>query len=161
VGPKDRNLADGEQVILNLRAHVKAVLRPLLVLVLVILALVALWWFLRGEAHYTVVMWVAGVVALGLVGWLVVVPILEWNAERYVITNRRSAHRTGILNRKGRDIPCTVSTTSRWTGACWTGCSVAAPSSSRTRRRSREWCCTTSRRSRACRAAAQPAVRGR
>jgi uncharacterized membrane protein YdbT with pleckstrin-like domain len=105
MGLKDRNLADGEQVILNLRTHVKAILRPLLVALLLVLALVALWWFLRGEDYYLVVMWIAGAIALGLAAWLVVLPVLEWNAERYVITNRRVAHRTGILNRKGRDIP--------------------------------------------------------
>lgn len=105
MGLKERNLADGEQVILNLRTHVKVILRPVLIGLLLVLALVALWWFLRGEDYYTIVMWIAGALALGLAGWLVVLPILEWNAERYVITNRRVAHRTGILNRKGRDIP--------------------------------------------------------
>lgn len=105
MGLKDRNLADGEQVILNLRTHVKAILRPVLVALLLVAVLVALWWFLRGEDYYAVVMWIAGAVALGLAAWLVALPVLEWNAERYVITNRRVAHRTGILNRKGRDIP--------------------------------------------------------
>lgn len=105
MGLKERNLADGEQVILNLRTHFKAILRPILLAVLLVLALVALWWFLRDQDYYTIAMWIAGAVALVLAAWLVVLPILEWNAERYVITNRRVAHRTGILNRKGRDIP--------------------------------------------------------
>ena len=105
MGLKDRHLADGEQIILNLRTHVKAILLPILWAVLLVLVLVLLWWFLRGEDYYSLVMWIAGAVALGLAGWLTVLPVLRWNAERYVITNRRVSHRTGILNRKGRDIP--------------------------------------------------------
>ncbi|MFX0539740.1 PH domain-containing protein [Ornithinimicrobium sp. Y1847] len=105
MGLKERNLADGEQIVLNLRTHPKAILLPVLYTVLLAAVLVLLWWFLRGEDYYVPVMWVAGGIALALAIWLTVLPILRWNAERYVITTRRVAHRTGILNRKGRDIP--------------------------------------------------------
>lgn len=105
MGLKERDLAEGEEIILDLRTHVKAILGPILWAVLLVLALVLLWWFLRGQDAYALVMWVAGAVALGLLVWLTLLPALRWQSERYVITTRRIAHRTGLLNRHGRDIP--------------------------------------------------------
>ena len=45
------------------------------------------------------------VVALGLLVWLVVIPFLTWISSQYVITNRRIITRSGILARRGRDMP--------------------------------------------------------
>ena len=67
--------------------------------------LVALWWFLRGTDAYVLTMWVAGAVTLVLAVWLVVLPFLRWNTERYTVTTRRISHRHGIVTRRGRDIP--------------------------------------------------------
>lgn len=105
MGLKERDLADGEQIVLDLRTHIKAILAPVLWALLLAAVLVALWWFLRDQESYVLVMWVAGAVALGLLAWLTLLPVLRWQSERYVVTTRRIAHRTGLLNRRGRDIP--------------------------------------------------------
>lgn len=101
----ERDLADGEQIVLRLRTHVKVLLVPLLLTVLLVGAVLALWWFTREETWSTVALLVGGAVALALAAWLVLLPLLRWNSERYVVTTRRISHRTGVLNRRGRDIP--------------------------------------------------------
>ena len=105
MGLNANQLTDGERVILSLRTHVKALILAVLWALVLIVALVVLWWFLRGESYYTLSMWIAGAVALALAGWLVLVPFLRWMTERYTVTNRRISHRYGIITRNGRDIP--------------------------------------------------------
>lgn len=46
----------------------------------------------------------AGVVAI-LALWLVIVPFLNWYTTTYTITDRRIITRTGILNKRGHDLP--------------------------------------------------------
>jgi uncharacterized membrane protein YdbT with pleckstrin-like domain len=45
------------------------------------------------------------VVALGLILWLVVKPFLTWLTTTYTVTNRRLITRSGVLTRRGHDIP--------------------------------------------------------
>lgn len=105
MGLRARHLIDGEDVVLRLRTHWKALVLAVVSAVLIVVGLVALWWFLRGTENYAVAMWVAGAVALVLAVWLVGWPVLKWRSESYTVTNRRISHRYGILNRGGRDIP--------------------------------------------------------
>ena len=105
MGLRDDQLTEGEEVVLRLRTHPKALVVAGIWALLLVVALVLLWWFLRDTAAYTVTMWVAGAVALVLALWLVGLPFLRWRTERFTITNRRISHRYGILTRHGRDIP--------------------------------------------------------
>jgi len=45
------------------------------------------------------------IIALVVVVWLVVRPFLTWMTTEYTVTDRRLITRTGILNRRGHDIP--------------------------------------------------------
>jgi uncharacterized membrane protein YdbT with pleckstrin-like domain len=47
------------------------------------------------------------VVALVIVVWWSVRPILAWITTRYVVTNRRVLVRNGVMARNGRDVPLT------------------------------------------------------
>lgn len=105
MGLRDHQLTEGEQVVLRLRTHVKALWLAVITAVVLAAVLVALWWFLRGTDAYVLTMWVAGAAALVLAVWLVVLPFLRWNTERYTVTTRRISHRHGIVTRRGRDIP--------------------------------------------------------
>ncbi|MGO0577876.1 PH domain-containing protein [Ornithinimicrobium panacihumi] len=105
MGLRDNQLTEGEEVVLRLRTHVKALLVAALWALLLLAALVALWWFTRGEDHYVMTMWIAGAVALALAAWLVGVPFVRWRSESYTVTNRRISHRSGVFSRRGRDIP--------------------------------------------------------
>lgn len=97
-------LGKDEVVVLHLRTHVKALIVPaLLLLVIAVLSgfafaipLVAGWDWLR---------WVIIVIALvALVLW-VVVPFLKWMTSTYTFTNRRIITRRGILFKSGHDMP--------------------------------------------------------
>ena len=99
-------LGKDEVVVLHLRTHVKALIVPtLLLLVIAVLSgfafaipLVAGWDWLR---------WVMIVIALvALVLW-VVVPFLKWLTSTYTFTNRRIITRRGILVKTGHDLPLT------------------------------------------------------
>ncbi len=98
---RERDLTDGETVVLELREHAKALLWPFVLLLLLAAVCVA-----------TVVLspsdpltWgVLGLSALGAVAW-VLVPWLRWRTTSYSVTTHRIAQRSGILTRVGRDIP--------------------------------------------------------
>jgi uncharacterized membrane protein YdbT with pleckstrin-like domain len=45
------------------------------------------------------------IVAFALIAWLVIKPFLVWISSSYTVTNRRLITRSGILTRRGHDIP--------------------------------------------------------
>lgn len=97
-------LGADEHVVLHLRTHVKRLLGPAAALILlgaatgVATALFPPEWV--PLAYYIE----AGVVAI-LALWLVIVPFLNWYTTTYTITDRRIITRTGILNKRGHDLP--------------------------------------------------------
>ncbi|QDO88751.1 PH domain-containing protein [Ornithinimicrobium ciconiae] len=102
---KDKQLADGEKVILSIRTHWKALAEPVALGIFLLALLWLAWWFTQDLSYGNWVTLAVGVLALGIAAWFVAIPILRWLTERYVITNRRISHRTGILTKVGRDIP--------------------------------------------------------
>lgn len=100
MGFSSRLLNDGESVVLHTRTHAKALLLPLLVLiVLIAIGEAGHFWLPRIASS---VLWV--IVALGVV-WYVVRPVLEWATATYTVTTRRLITRRGVLTRRGHDIP--------------------------------------------------------
>jgi uncharacterized membrane protein YdbT with pleckstrin-like domain len=99
INPKLLN--EGEHVVLSTRTHAKALLVPFfLLLVILALAVLADTTFAGGVVAWVV--WIAaGVLAL----WFTLRPFLEWLTATYTITNRRLITRSGVLARKGHDIP--------------------------------------------------------
>jgi len=99
-------LTDGENVVLSVRTHIKALLVPLLALVALLVVGVLLGKVFEDKAGGIprLVVWI--VVGLGLL-WYVVRPVLDWLAATYTVTNRRLITRHGILTRRGHDIPLT------------------------------------------------------
>ena len=97
-------LNEGEDVVLATRTHVKVLLLPAVVLIVVAGLAGYLSTLPSGDNSGTwqLVIWV---VAALLVLWWVVVPFLRWLLTTYVFTNRRLITRTGILTRRGHDIP--------------------------------------------------------
>jgi membrane protein YdbS with pleckstrin-like domain len=100
VGISSRLLTEGETVVLHTRTHVKALLVPLLALLVGLAAGAAGQVWLPGAA--ALVVWI--VVAL-LVLWYVVRPLLVWASATYTVTTRRLITRHGVLTRRGHDIP--------------------------------------------------------
>ncbi|HET9860712.1 MAG TPA: PH domain-containing protein [Nocardioidaceae bacterium] len=97
-------LNDDEVVVLSTRTHVKALLVPALVLILVAAVAGYLSTLPSGEAR-DVLQLVVWAVALLFVLWFVVRPFLSWLTTTYTVTNRRLITRSGLLTRRGHDIP--------------------------------------------------------
>ena len=99
INPKLLN--DGESVVVDTRTHAKALILPMLT-GLLILAAAAFSESTYVSGSASTGLWV--VVAL-LLGWFVLRPFLEWLTASYTITDRRLITRTGIVTRRGHDIP--------------------------------------------------------
>ncbi len=100
-----RLLNDGEHVVVTTRTHVKALLGP--ALLLIVLAAVA--GFLvsivpdsSARPLVQIVIWLlAGLVAI----WWVLKPFVRWLTTTYTFTNRRLVTRSGFIAKQGRTIP--------------------------------------------------------
>ena len=101
-----RLLNEGEHVVVSTRTHVKALLGPALWLILIAAVAGYATSFTGGAGKAApllrVVVWgLAFLVAC----WLVLKPFLVWLTTSYTVTDRRLITRTGILSRRGHDIP--------------------------------------------------------
>ena len=102
ISPKLLN--PGEHVVLSTRTHVKALMLPAVVLIIVAGLAGYLTSLPSGDQAgvWRVVIWVA---TAGILLWFCVVPFLNWLLTTYTFTDRRLITRTGILTRRGHDIP--------------------------------------------------------
>jgi len=98
-------LIDGEEVVLSMRTHAKALLLPAVVLVAVA-GIAGFLTALVGDGDVagwvTIGIWVAA--AAAIVVWSVV-PFLRWITSEYTVTSRRVLLTSGLLTRVGRAIP--------------------------------------------------------
>ncbi|WP_210440215.1 PH domain-containing protein [Nocardioides xinjiangensis] len=94
-------LNEGEHVVVSTRTHAKALVGPALVLVLAVAAVLVL----STVTDSTVVGLVAGAVAVLVVVWFVVRPLVVWSTTTYTFTNRRFIKRSGLVAKEGRTIP--------------------------------------------------------
>ncbi|MFC0004613.1 PH domain-containing protein [Micromonospora siamensis] len=100
-------LTEDEHVVLHLHPHWKALVRPVLVLVLAVAAVVAGWVLLPEGDGGTIALYVLAAVALVLVLWLGLWPFLVWRSTHYLFTNERVLLQQGVLSRDRRDLPLT------------------------------------------------------
>ncbi len=99
-----RLLNEGERVLLSIRTHVKALIVPALALI-VVAALAGYLSSLPSGDRANVWRWIIWGIAAALVLVFSGVPFLRWLTTTYTFTNRRLITRTGILTRRGHDIP--------------------------------------------------------
>lgn len=101
----DELLVAGERVLTHQHPHPKMLVLPALVFLVTV-----------GGAAYVAALiapapWAAygfgvlGLVALGLIVWCAVAPLLRWSTTHFVLTNRRVLVREGVLTRSGFEIP--------------------------------------------------------
>jgi uncharacterized membrane protein YdbT with pleckstrin-like domain len=97
-------LNDGEHVILSTRTHVKALLMPAVVLIIVAGLAGYLSSLPDGDnaGVWRIVIWV---LAALLIIAFTVAPFLRWLLTTYTFTSRRLITRTGVFTRRGHDIP--------------------------------------------------------
>lgn len=96
-------LNEGESIVISTRTHPKALLFPILALV-VLLAIGVVVQNAVEQGTVTKAVWI--VMAIGVV-WFVIRPVLIWLTATYTITTRRLITRHGVITRKGHDIPLT------------------------------------------------------
>ncbi|WP_200209439.1 PH domain-containing protein [Micromonospora coerulea] len=100
-------LTEDEHVVLHLHPHWKALLRPILVLVLAVAAVVAGWLLLPDGDGGTIALYVIAALGLALVLWLGLWPFLVWRTTHYLFTDERVLLQEGVFSRNRRDLPLT------------------------------------------------------
>lgn len=102
---KGSQLADGEQIILNLRSHWKTLI-PAIIVAAVLVAIPTVASYLSYGHEYG--SWISlgtTLVALIIGVRYVLIPIWRWTTSRFVVTNRKVSQRSGLLTKVSRDIP--------------------------------------------------------
>lgn len=103
--PADQ-LGRDEVQVLHLRTHVKALMMPVLVLLLASVGGGFLFAILPASWLPAAAWVVALAIVIVLAVW-VIAPFLKWFTTTYTFTNRRIITRSGILVKKGHDLPLT------------------------------------------------------
>ncbi|GIG85741.1 PH domain-containing protein [Plantactinospora endophytica] len=98
-------LTQDEHVVAHLHPHWKALIRPVVVVILAVAAVVAGLVLLPSGGAGTVLGYAIAAVALVLVVWLSIWPYLVWRTTHYLFTNERVLLQQGVFSRDRRDIP--------------------------------------------------------
>ncbi|MFT4288485.1 PH domain-containing protein [Nocardioides sp.] len=100
MGISPKLLNEGETVVIHTRTHGKALVVPVLWLVVLLAIGIAGQIWLGGTP--ALIVWALVLIAgLWLVGWR----LLEWATSTYTVTTRRLITRHGVITRRGHDIP--------------------------------------------------------
>ncbi|MGX7680881.1 PH domain-containing protein [Jatrophihabitans sp. DSM 45814] len=104
----EKLLAQDEEIVEHLHPH-WITLVPAVAAFIVLCALsgVAIAFLPDSNAHHDshkYLLWVVIVLALLLLIWLVLMPVIRWRSTHYVFTTHRVLIRRGVLNHVGRDI---------------------------------------------------------
>lgn len=97
-------LGDGERVVLHMHTHGKALIWPVVALVLLGAAL-GVGIALLPPSTQPWGLWASIGAFVLLTIWLVLLPFLRWLTTTYTVTDRRIITRRGILNKTGHDLP--------------------------------------------------------
>jgi uncharacterized membrane protein YdbT with pleckstrin-like domain len=100
-----RLLADGEHVDIELHTHWKALVGPVIALLVIVPAGSYAAARIPSGSSQTAVRLVIAVAAVLALIWLTLLPFLRWVTTVYVLTDHRLILRSGIIARSGRDIP--------------------------------------------------------
>ncbi len=105
MGYPQKLLTQDEQIEFEMRPHWRTMIVPTIVLVATVGVGAYLLAILPDNSASKYLRWLIGIVAVVLlIGWFVR-PLLAWLTTQYVFTNRRIITRTGIVARRGRDMP--------------------------------------------------------
>jgi uncharacterized membrane protein YdbT with pleckstrin-like domain len=102
MGYPKRLLTEGETIVREFRPHWRLLVIPVLWTVLIGAAVVATWLFPPENEVFDWVVSGAGAVAFFVLG---VFPFVTWWFTLYVLTNERLITRSGVLARRGLEIP--------------------------------------------------------
>jgi uncharacterized membrane protein YdbT with pleckstrin-like domain len=94
-------LTDGEEVIHDLRPHWRGLVGPGLIFLVIIFVGFYLLAMIENPQGRLII----GLTMLVLSLWFCVRPLLQWLTTNYVFTDRRIIVRSGLIVRRGRDMP--------------------------------------------------------
>jgi uncharacterized membrane protein YdbT with pleckstrin-like domain len=99
-----RLLSEGEELVMDLRPHWIALVRPLAeaVVILVVMGLLLAW---MPGSWPAVVRWLVVLGALVLLVWWPVRRIVAWATSHFVVTSDRVIHRSGWFAKRSMEIP--------------------------------------------------------
>lgn len=97
----DRLLADDEEVVLHLHPHWKVLVYPVIVFVVT----AGLAGFGAAVLDLAALRWAILIVAIALICYFTLRPIVIWATTHFVLTTHRVLLREGVLSRSGRDVP--------------------------------------------------------
>ena len=100
-----RLLNEGEHVVVTTRTHVKALLLPALLLILLAGVAGYLVSIVPASGAQTLVQLVIWGLAFLVAIWWVLKPFFRWLTTSYTFTNRRFIKRSGFIAQRGRTIP--------------------------------------------------------
>jgi uncharacterized membrane protein YdbT with pleckstrin-like domain len=101
----DQTLVPGETAVAIVHPHWKVLVGPFALAVLIVaVVLVALVVIPFGQAAPVAALVLGAVAILGVM-WSLMIPLLRWRTTTYELTSRRLRVRTGIIARRGKDIP--------------------------------------------------------
>jgi len=101
----DELLVEGERVVAHRHPHGRLVVGPVLAFLLVVGAAGYLAALAHGQRWQAWAWPAIGGVAVVLVGWLTVAPVVRWRTTHLVVTTRRLLVREGVRRRQGLDVP--------------------------------------------------------
>ena len=99
-----RLLNEGEQIVVSTRTHPKALLVPVLALVVILAVAVVFGRMGTGRAA-EVMHWVVWAFAALALFWFVLRPGVTWATTTYTFTTQRFMKRSGLVAKEGRTIP--------------------------------------------------------
>ena len=102
---QDRSLAEGEESVAILHPHWKTLVVPVAVAFVVVAVLLVGEVLIPAGKSAGIERLVLAVIAIALLMWWLMYPILAWRTTVYELTTRRLRLREGVLTRNGRDIP--------------------------------------------------------
>lgn len=105
MGISPKLLSPGERVIVSTRTHWKVLILPVFVLIVTCAVAGFLVAVLPSGSAHPILLGLVLVVAAVVVIVFTVRRFVEWISATYTVTNRRIINRSGIVVRKGRDIP--------------------------------------------------------
>jgi uncharacterized membrane protein YdbT with pleckstrin-like domain len=101
----DHSLAPGEESVEILHPHWKTLVRPIGLAFLIVAALLVAEVLIPSGKDAAAERLAVAVVAVALLMWWLMYPLLRWRTTVYELTTRRMRLRDGIITRNGRDIP--------------------------------------------------------
>ncbi|HEY1968964.1 MAG TPA: PH domain-containing protein [Pseudonocardia sp.] len=101
----DDVLIEGERVLTHERPHPKMLVLPVLVFLVSVGAAAYLAALVSHQSWGPAAALVLLALAVVLVGWFTVAPLLRWRCTHFVVTDRRVLVREGVLTRTGFEIP--------------------------------------------------------